>query len=360
MKKVIVLIGILLSTGCYAQVVSPYNNGKNQQYGVTYTLPKSVIEIKVEATQIKYTPGEFCKYADRYLRLSGVSEANNESWELNSIKAISIGVPDSAKTYFVKLKENTVAPIMELTEDGIIKSINITPEKKNVAVAPIIPAAQKEAKNPKDYMTEEMLMASSSAKMAELVAKEIYKIRESKNSFLRGEAENMPGDNESLKLILSKLDEQEQALTEMFSGKIEKETKRFTLRLVPSRNLDKEVLFRFSSKMGVVANNDLGGAPVYINLTDLKIVNVPVLDEKNAKKDKKKTEGIAYNVPGKAHVTIYTPKQKFFDDDLSIAQLGNVEYLAESMFEKKSTIKVIFNPITGGLIKVDRENIVKK
>lgn len=36
--------------------------------------------------------------------------------------------------------------------------------------------------DPRSFMTEEILIAGSTAKMAELVAKEIYNIRESKNS----------------------------------------------------------------------------------------------------------------------------------------------------------------------------------
>ena len=39
---------------------------------------------------------------------------------------------------------------------------------------------QKKKINPRDFLTEEILMAGSTAKMAELVAKEIYNIRESK------------------------------------------------------------------------------------------------------------------------------------------------------------------------------------
>ena len=41
---------------------------------------------------------------------------------------------------------------------------------------------QKKKINPRDFLTEEILMAGSTAKMAELVAKEIYNIRESKNA----------------------------------------------------------------------------------------------------------------------------------------------------------------------------------
>lgn len=51
-------------------------------------------------------------------------------------------------------------------------------------------------------------MSNSSAKMAELVAKEIYSIRESRNALLRGEADNMPKDGAQLKLMLDNLNQQ--------------------------------------------------------------------------------------------------------------------------------------------------------
>lgn len=74
---------------------------------------------------------------------------------------------------------------MELTEDGIVKSINVPYSKSNETkkAAPVTPATVKA--NPRDFLTEEILMASSTAKMAELVAKEIYNIRESKSPFTR-------------------------------------------------------------------------------------------------------------------------------------------------------------------------------
>ena len=51
-----------------------------------------------------------------------------------------------------------------------------------------------------------------------LIAKEIYNIRESKNALVRGQADNMPKDGEQLKIMLANLEEQEAAMTEMFSG----------------------------------------------------------------------------------------------------------------------------------------------
>ena len=195
MKKLIIASGLLLTTYAYAQteVLTGVTRGKD--YGVVYSLPKTQIELEIKANKVNYTPGEFSKYADRYLRLTNVSADPEEYWELASVKVKSVGVPNSETTYFVKLKDKTVAPLMELTEDGIVKTINVPYSNSSVSkkVAPAPAVLQKKA-NPREFLTEEILMASSTAKMAELVAKEIYNIRESKNALLRGQADNMPSD----------------------------------------------------------------------------------------------------------------------------------------------------------------------
>ncbi|WP_455584236.1 DUF4831 family protein [Bacteroides sp.] len=350
MKKLIILTGLLtIATMVSAQTEVTMGVMRGKDYGVTYALPKTQIEIEIKANKFTYTPGEFSKYADRYLRLNKVSGDPEEYWELASVKVKPIGVPDKDNVYFVKMKDKTVAPLIELTEDGIIKSINVPIDKTSIPAQPVVPA-QKRKINPRDFLTEEILMASSTAKMAELVAKEIYNIRESKNALVRGQADNMPKDGAQLKLMLDHLEEQEQAMTEMFSGIRNKEEKIYTIRLTPGKDMNNEVAFRFSKKLGVVANNDLAGEPVYITLKNLKTVQIPQDD------GKKKVDGVAYNVPGKASITLKQGKDILFEDEVPITQFGTVEYLAPTLFNKNSTIKVTFNPITGGLVKVDRED----
>lgn len=349
MKKLIILTGLVLSTSAYAQTEVTAGVTRGKDYGVVYMLPKTEIDVVVKANKVTYTPGEFSKYADRYLRLPNVSAAPKEYWELVSVKAVSTGVPDSEQTYFVKMKDKTVAPLMELTEDGIVKSINMPLTARKAAVTKPATAIQNSI-NPRDFLTEEILMANSTAKMAELVAKEIYNIRESKNALVRGQADNMPKDGEQLKIMLHNLDEQENAMTQMFSGKLNKEEKIFTIRINPAKEINKEVAFRFSKKLGVVANDDLAGEPVYISIKDLKTPNVPQED------GKKKIDGVAYKVPGKAQVTLLQGKTTLFSEELPVTQFGTTEYLAPALFNKKSTIKILFNPNTGGLVKVDKED----
>ena len=350
-KKMIWVAGILIATSAYAQTDVSTGIMRGKDYGVTYLLPKTEIEIVVQATKHTYMPGEFCKYADRYLRMNNVSADPNIYWTIDKVQTHVAGVPDKDNVYFVKLKDKTVAPLMELTEDGIVRSINIPRLNSHTIPATKITAAAQEIIDPRKFLTEEILMASSRAKMAELVAKEIYNIRESKNALLRGEADNMPQDGAQLKIMLDNLNAQEDAMTKMFSGTRDKEEKTFTIRLTPDKELNNEVAFRFSKKLGVVANNDLAGTPFYITLKDLKTVKMPQDDGKK----KKEPEGIAYNVPGQAQITLTDGKKKLYEGEVPVTQFGIIEYLAPVLFNKNSTIKVYFDPNTGGLLKVDRE-----
>ena len=86
MKKLIIAAGLLMTTSAYAQteVLTGVTRGKD--YGVVYSLPKTQIELEIKANKVKYTPGEFSKYADRYLRLNNVSTDPEVYWELASVK----------------------------------------------------------------------------------------------------------------------------------------------------------------------------------------------------------------------------------------------------------------------------------
>ena len=80
MKKLIILTGLLLSTSAYPQTAGTAGVTRGKDYGVTYALPKTAINIEVKVNKVTYTPGEFSKYADRYLRLTDVSCEPQEYW----------------------------------------------------------------------------------------------------------------------------------------------------------------------------------------------------------------------------------------------------------------------------------------
>ncbi len=348
-KKGLIAIGLLAATGAYAQDVNPYTPGATEE-GVVYYLPKTILEIKVTATKVTYTPGELCQYASRYLRLQNVSSQPNEHWELKSIQLTPIGIPDKQKAYAVKLKDKSVASQVELTEEGIIKAINTTvPQEK--AATPTTKAEQPKRVDPRTFMTEEILLAGSTNKMAELIAREIYNIRESKNSLTRGQADYMPQDGAALKLMLSNLETQEKAMTEMFAGYTDRTEQTFTFQIEPTKEIKDQIVFRFSKKLGVVKEDNLVGDPIYLSVTNES--TLPPADE--AAKAKKKMEGVIYNIPGKALVTIQGNGKQYVQEELPLTQFGETEVLVDNLFNKKVNTRVIFNPTTGGIVKIDKD-----
>lgn len=141
-------------------------------------------------------------------------------------------------------------------------------------------------------------------------------------------------------------------MTEMFAGKVRKESRSFTLHITP-KEMDSEVAFRFSQKLGMVAADDLAGEPAYLTITDLK---TPTLPAATPDDEKKKVDGVAYNLPGRARILLTFGGKTLYQEEMPVTQFGTVEYLAPVLFNKNSTTKVLFDTATGALLKVDRES----
>ena len=266
------------------------------------------------------------------------------------MRLINRGVPDPDNTYIVEFKPGTVAPYAYLTEDGLLCSINteyVPAEEK--AEKKAVAAKQGAAQN--SVLSEELLMAGSTARQAEVAAKQIYRIRESRMDILTGEADNLPPDGEAMKLVIQQLEAQEQTLSHLFTGTTEKTTDLYEVSIIPSDELDKEVIFRFSKQLGIVDADDLGGAPVYMNL--IATERAPQLEPKEAEKKEKSLKGIIYNVPGKAKVEITMGKRTLYKGEAQITQFGTQEGLAPVMFEdKKAPVKISFYPETGAIKQI--------
>ena len=325
---------------------------KSNGYGVTYALPKTSLIVTAEVTKVTCKAGPYYKYAEKYLGVKDAVTNDHVYYELGKIYLENKGVPDEENTYTIEFKSRTVAPYVYLTEDGLMCSINAdyTPAESNLKNTKH-EAQTAETTDVTAVMTEELLMAGSVTRQAEVAAKQIYRLRESKMDIVSGEADNMPPDGEAMKLVLQQLTDQEQALTTLFIGRRQRKTTFHEVRIVPQDDLNKEVLFRFSEKLGLLDADDLGGQPVYLNLHATE--RAPELDPKEAEKKEKMLKGIVYNVPGKARVEIETGTKKLYRGEVQIVQFGTREGLAPVMFEdKKAPVKVFFYPETGAIKQI--------
>ena len=353
LRNILGLAFCLSALGMQAQTdVTDFVPGSTLE-GVSYFLPKTAFRITIITEKTVTKPGDFNKYANRYLRMPNVPTVETVDWAIKSIKLEPFGVPDKEKAYSIKIKSKTVAPLVGLSSDGILLSINTEAEEEFMPELPeAIPAAKPE--DLRSYMTQEMLAAGSTAKMAELCAEEIYDLRDSRNSLIKGEADNMPKDGAQLQLMLNQLDKQIAALESMFKGTQQTSTEVTSFNFLPNQETDKEILFRFSQKLGVVDEDDLAGAPIYVSVRCLETLPKTVMDEDAAKKKAKMEKGVFYNVPARTKVSIFNNQQEFCTTELPMGQFGVVEILANTLFDKQATTKVTFFQSTGGIKDVTK------
>lgn len=320
--------------------------------GAVYFLPKTAVQVTVQIEKTTYTPGEFCKYSERYLRIKNVSSQPSVSYRINSIRQEAIAVADTTKGFAVKFDAKTSAANIRLSDEGILLAVNAEPRQLTTAPR-FSPAPRPAAVNPRQYMSEEILAAGSTAKMAELTAQDIYEVRESRNLLVRGQADYMPKDGDQLRLMLSQLEQQDRALTSLFTGITVKDTTEHTFIVVPDKDIKQEVIFRFSQKLGLVEKDDFAGVPYYINITNLK--TVPVADPADTKKRGKQAPGIYVNIPGKLRASVADAKGVLVTNDYPAGQFGNVELLSGALFNKRYTTHLWLHPISGAVDKLDAE-----
>lgn len=353
MKNLFLIAGLLLSMPLMAQTkVVKKNAVKANNFGITYSLPQTSLVVDAEVTKVTCKAGPYYQYAEKYLGVKDAVTEDKVYYELGKITLINKGLPDPDNTYVVEFKSGTVAPYAYLTEDGLLCAINAeyTPAESELDAVKRQKTAPEKVTDASVF-SEELLRAGSTAKQAEVAAKQIYRIRESRLNILTGEADNLPPDGEAMKLVIQQLEEQEKALTNLFTGILTKETEHHEVNVTPHDNLDKEVLFRFSNQLGVVDADDLGGVPVYMNLKATE--RAPLLDAKEAEKKQKSLKGIVYNVPGKASIEILMNNKTLYKGEAQITQFGTREGLAPVMFEdKKAPVKVYFYPETGAIKQI--------
>lgn len=354
MKRILsIALSLLAASTAMAQTaVNNYQPGVTPE-GAIYFLPKTAVRVTVQVEKTSYQPGDFSKYADKYLRLRNVQQEPTVSYRITRVSVTPIGLPDKSKAYAVQFNARTSAANVALSDDGVLLSVNAEPSKAVMPV-PFVPARRSEKPSPRQFMTEEILTAGSTSKMAELTAREIYDLRENRNLLIKGQADFMPKDGDQMRLMLSQLEEQDESLTSLFKGVTVRDTTERSYVVCPDSTMEKSVLFRLSQRLGLVDNDDLSGTPYYISIEDEHAVPT-VVEENNSKKKKKDENGLYVNVPGRMRVTLYNGNDVMATEEIAAAQFGHVELLSGELFNKRWTTHLWLSPTTGAVERLEAE-----
>ena len=318
--------------------------------GSTYYLPKTVVQFRIRVEKTNYKPGDLAIYSGKYLKMDDVETEPSTSCRIINIQVTSVGIPDTTQRHVAVMDKKHSIISLSRDDNGILLAVNAEGSKTQLP-QPFVPARKPAPLNPRDYMNADILAAGSKPKMAELIASEIYEIRDSRNQLTRGEADNMPKDGEQLRIMMANLDKQERALMQMFTGTTEKDTTETVLTFMPEKEVNRQLLFRFSKKLGLVDADDLSGRPFYISVEDLHYL--PTLSLPDDGKKSKDASGICVNLPGKIRLSLFDGTQLLAKNELYAAQFGRTESLSGELFGKKMTTKIVLDPVTGNARKLE-------
>ena len=359
------LLSPMFVSGAAAQTqLQKYLPGATPE-GAVYFLPKTAVRISVLIEKSTFQPGDFCRYAQKYLRLS---DAGQEPWVSHRVLSITqtpVGVADTSKAYALKFDPRTVAVNVRLSDDGCLQGINtpLSPSEGGKGLGPsdrkkgnqVGTTSAQRGREGFQYLTEEILAAGSTAKMAELTAREIYDIRENRSLLVKGQADFMPKDGRQLELMLQQLDTQDRALTALFAGTLVCDTTEEVIIVTPDAPCERQLLFRLSQTLGVVDVDDLSGEPFYISIDDMH--SMPPVDSVAAAKVKKKTyeAGVYVNIPGRLRTTIYQGINQLQTAEFPAPQFGHVELLSGDLFNKRYTTRLWLSPLTGAVERLEAD-----
>lgn len=356
--KIITLFTLLLmALSLNAQLPIRHNALKSNNYGVVYNLPLTQLNFKLKIAKKTYKRGAYYQYARQYLNINDPIMEDKVVYSLEGITVENVGIPNKHNSYLIEFKSNTVEPFVYLTEEGLICSINHD--------SPTIPQKQQEDKpaiaskgvDAQTLLTEEVLLAGSRAKQAELIAKQIFALRLSRTDILTGEADNMPPDGQAYQLVIDQINMQEKALVELFAGSVDTEHITSTVPIIPGlEDIDREVHFRFSEKLGILNADDLAGEPIYLTLLNKTPEPEIELSEREQRQLVKKfSEGVIYNIPSKAQLIVNYQNKTLLNTEVDVVQYGSQDVLTKQMFDsRKQPIKVEFYPHLGAIKQISQ------
>lgn len=364
MKRLIIsLLAVISATAIWAQ--APQLEGQIPVEGLPYFLPKTQLHFRVLVERTVFTPGEFAVYGERLLRKQ-CRETPDTNYRIIGISMYTTAVPDSTKEFVIYADKKRTIFNADLSREGILMAINAQGQAAPAVPADYEPSGWKAVHpNPRDYMKEEILSASSTVKMVELTARDIYDIRTSRNELTRGQAEYNPTDNNQMQAMMAYLDKQENILLQAFEGYNDCDTCEYKFEYTPEPGNNQSLLFRFSKKLGMCDADDLTGAPYYINIEDLGIIP-EVQTDMTGMKPIKDDPGIVINTPGKIKVRLTEggagvgAGKDLKAWELYAGQYGRLDMLSSNLFSTKLTTHLVLDPLTGNVIKMELEPLGKK
>ncbi len=382
-KKMFYRLGITIMifaiSACTSIKVVNINDVEEQKkFNLVYSLPKTVLKIEVELIKSVRKKGPYSDYAEKYLGIKNVIKSDESVWKISDINIYEDYMPDTANT-FIMNRARSVNKI-NLTNNGVLLSINgKTSYKQKNTTTEIYTGTNEESPefydlsvkrnfeevtdtNYKIIRTDSTvrkipvyshhLEKKSTEQKAEEAANFIIKIRKRRLRILTGKDEIIP-EGEAAKHIIEELNNIEQRYLQLFVGIEKKYTVKRIFDFVPENKKAKPyLLFKMSTKQGIINKNSKSGTAYYISVIPGN--HTDIIKKMQQSGTQKYYKGLIYRIPEASKVTIFEERKKIAEkNNVMISQFGALNLIPANIIKQKN-VEINFFHKTGALKSISK------
>ncbi|MCF8231458.1 MAG: DUF4831 family protein [Bacteroidales bacterium] len=385
MKKLLGVVASLLflSVALGQNSVQPVNKSLSSN-GIYYSLPQTVVHVKLKVKKETFYAGPLADYADDFLGKDDVQTNDKTTYSIAEISLSTSTQPDPKQFFFVEftpeeLKENRHL-IMALDEAGMLKGFNTYPPKGNKeqkksfvtsnatdtdksglfhyqAVDPrkeikdtIIRMITVDTSIKKDIQIKTHYQNKTKEEMAREAAHRIQKIHQDRYYLAIGYQETAYEEG-TIKYMDKQLEKRQEEYRALFTGKTVTSFEEYSYDWIPessSQNKSQTTLCKFSIHSGIRQPNSSIGRPLILqaeNEQTTKDIETHATKIMNTNKEKK---GIHYRVPDFAQVSVKYDDEKMVSRHMRINQFGIVSFAPWT-----EEMKFKLHPESGALKYID-------
>lgn len=333
--------------------------------GVVYALPRTGINVKVQAVRETFQPGPYAAYAEQLLGIKNVAGKASVKWSIEEVKIGLFSEPDPEQVFKAM---GDGAFLVNLASDGCITGINTEKQSSNLGKPETNRVGQTTENEKNDYFqfyTDSPLYSAGDSsnnyrpvKLADeqkisKAAQRILECRRLQFEIAAGLVDELHPDGEAYKASLKELKEIEKTYMSLFVGKYTTEKAVFGFDYIPKPGGKSEAIFRISDEGGIIPATDLSGKPVMIEFEIEKELAQKQAGLVKSDNPAAGQSGVFYRIPGQANIRIVNDMNVIATARASIAQFGAVAPVPEELLSGAYSIE--FDGVTGSI-----KNISKK
>jgi hypothetical protein len=329
--------------------------------GITYSLPRTGFNIRVEAVKETFEPGPYAALAVQLLGITDAKTRPSVKWTISQIQYDTFSEPDPEQVF---KSMGSGAFMVDLTASGCLAGINSRQSSGQMTAAATFSHLGAVVKN--DGFSFSNILSNAVSAQADSVrrrvrissdglaadaAKRIMECRNLRYQIVAGLLDEYHPDGEAYKVSLNELEQIEKEYLSLFIGRTTYQTHRTGFNFVPTSASEKgEVVFRFSEEGGILPASNLAGKPVIIRVEPEKALVSQLAGVSQSVDPAAGKSGIFYRLPAIANVSFIYELNTISTSRTILPQFGQVAPVPEELLQGGYSIEI--HPETGGVKSV--------